>query len=110
MTLARLLATGSHIESHSPHHSRVIEIGDVRIVKRNVSVLAEADKGQVNWRGEQQFRIAPNVGIDVESIGCEIVNATWMDFVHEACLDPEAKAGLMLWREADYSSMWKSST
>ena len=54
MALARLLPAAGIIENHPLHHCRIVEIGDGRVVKRNVPVFSKSDERKIDRRIFQQ--------------------------------------------------------
>lgn len=93
VTLAHLLPPARGIEHDAFRGDGSIEVGDMRIVKGEVAVFADADEREVDRRGQQPAAVTAHHFIEVRGIALDAADRARMHALHKVVLDPIAETG-----------------
>ena len=73
VSFADLLAPARVVELHDLDVEGIGEVGDGRVVERQVTVLADAEAAQVERVGTKQHGVAVALGVEVGRVAVDVV-------------------------------------
>ena len=101
MALAGLLTAAGIVKGNALQHRGILEIGDMRVVERDVAVFAETYEREINGGLGKKTRVPFDFRIEVRRIAGDIMDCLRMHFVGDARADPQAKTRGVVFRKAD---------
>ncbi|MCU1262257.1 MAG: hypothetical protein JWO80_5142, partial [Bryobacterales bacterium] len=95
MPLTSLLPPARLVQDHALDCGWIIELRYMWIVERNVPVLSDSDKGQIDGSLIKKVRVPLQFSIQIGRVTLQVIHAPGVNSVFESVLDPVPEAGGM---------------